>query len=164
MSDINKIQYVNTETWELLTVKQLQDYYCNVVVKEQENYYETFNYWLDCCMTRNNGTLEEVTQITDTFYRAKDGRCFSTNEQMISDDVNTELSDLYYDCSDSLDSLALSLDTHTFEELINNYYMRLDDYNKDEIQKQLCLVAESNRSEKELEKLVRLMIDSTFFE
>ena len=83
---------------------------------------------------------------------------------MICDDVNAELSDLYYDCSDSLDSLALSLDIHTFEELISNYYVRLDDYNKDEILKQLCLVAESNRSEKELENLVRLMIDSTFFE
>ena len=163
MSDINKIQFVNPETWELFTVKQLQDIYTNDVIKEQENY-DTFNYWLDCCMTRNNGSLEEVIQITDTFYRTKDGRCYSTNEQMICNDVNAELSDLYCDCSDSLDSLALSLGFHTFEELIKNYYVRVYDYNKDEILKQLCLVAESDRSEKELENLVRLMIDSTFFE
>lgn len=164
MLDINEIKYVNTENWELLTTKQLQDFYKNVVIKENEDYCGSFNYWLDCCMTRNNGSLEEVTRITDTFYRTKDGRCYSTNEQMICNDVNTELSDLYYDCSDSLDSLALSLDIHTFEELIDNYYMRLDDYNKDEIQKQLCKVAESDRAENELKKLVQIMIDSTFFE
>lgn len=163
MTDINKIKFVS-ESWELLTTKQLQDYYTNVVIKEDENNYDSFEYWLECCMARNNGSLEEVTQITDTFYRTIDGRCYSTNEQMICNDVNAELSDLYYDCSDSLDSLALSLNSHTFEELINNYYVRLDDYNKDEILKQLCLVAESDRNEKELENLVKLMIDSTFFE
>lgn len=164
MLDINEIKYVNTENWELLTTKQLQDFYKDVVIKENEDYCGSFDYWLDCCMTRNNGSLEEVTQITKTFFQTKDGRCYSTNEQMICADVISELSDLYYDCSDTLDALALSLDIHTFEELLVNYSLRLDDYNKDELIKQLCLVVESDRDIKELENLVKLMIDSTFFE
>lgn len=163
MADINEIKYVS-ESWELLTTKQLQDYYANVVIKEEENYYDSFDNWLECCMARNNGSLEEVTQITKTFYQTKDGRCYSTKGQMICTDIISELDDLYFDCSDTLDALALSLDIHTFEELLDNYSLRLDDYNKDELIKQLCLVVESDRDIKELENLVKLLIDSTFFE
>ena len=52
----------------------------------------------------------------------------------------------------------------TTKQLQDYYALRLDDYNKDELIKQLCLVVESDRDIKELENLVKLMIDSTFFE
>lgn len=160
---MDKIKFVSIETWELFTTQQLLDFYNNVVTKEETNY-NSFTYWLSCCMTRNNGSLEEVTQITKTFYKTSDGYCYSINEQMISTDITTELSDLYFDCAGILDEIALRLSIHTFEELMDNYYLRVDDFNHDEIQTQLCKVLETDRSNEELENLVKLMIDSTFFE
>ena len=68
--NMNTIKYVSIETRELFTIKQLEDFYTNVVVKEESTDYESFNYWLSCCLTRNNGSLEEVEQITDTFYKS----------------------------------------------------------------------------------------------
>ena len=82
----------------------------------------------------------------------------------IKNEINTELSDLYYDHADALDALAFSLDIHTFEELIDNYALRLDAYNFDEIQKQICVIYENGFNSQDAEALVKLLIDSTFFE
>ena len=164
MLDVNEIKYVNTENWELLTTKQLQDFYKDVVIKENEYYHDSFDNWLKCCMTRNNGSLDEVTKLTETFYKRKDGTCYSIDGSMVCNNVNSELSDIYYDYGQTLDIIALDMDTHTFEELMDNYYLREDDLNKDEITKCICLVYEKKASLQALKDLVQIMIDSTFFE
>lgn len=61
---MDTIKYVNIETWELLTLNQLKDFYNTVVVIEEPQEYNTFSYWLECCMTKNNGSLENVYQVT----------------------------------------------------------------------------------------------------
>lgn len=159
---MNGIKYVNIENWELLTIEQLQDFYKNEIAGQDD--YQAFDDYLSACLTRNNGSLEEVTKITETFYRTKSGNCYSINEQMVCNNINSELSDLYFDHEKELDEIALNLNPHTFEELIDNYYLRLDNYNHDEIQKQLCIIYETDNVMQELENLVKLMIDSTFFE
>ena len=158
---MNEIKYVNLENWELLTTKQLHDFYIQLVRDDVENSGSFNNYVNEC--TGKNGSLEEVEKFTDTFYRTKDCTCYSINEQMVCKNINSELSDFYFDNMAELDELALDLDIHTFEELIDNYAKRIDNFNFDEIQKQLCICIESNNAKPELVKLVQLMIDSTFF-
>lgn len=157
---MKEYKFVNIENDELLTLEDLKKFY-----DENNDCLEySFNDYLSNCMVNNNGSLEAVEKLTDTFYKSTSGTCYSANKYIVSGDVNSELSDLYFDNAVILDEIAQNIDIHTFEELIDNYYNRLDNLNHDEIQKQLCVLIESNYSKDEFENLVKLLIDSTFFE
>lgn len=59
------IKYVNIENGELLTTEQLKQFFNDVVVNEESTTYDSFDYWLECCQTKNNGSLEEVEKVTE---------------------------------------------------------------------------------------------------
>jgi hypothetical protein len=118
---MDSIKYVNLETWQLLTLEQLQADFSGMQKNGEIAEDVLFSEYLNNCMTRYNGTLEEVEKVTDTFYRTKDGSYYSVNGQMVCNDVNSELSDIYYDFEKELDELTFNADTNAdhFDVLLN---------------------------------------------
>lgn len=69
----NSIYYVNFESWELLTMEQLKEYFETSKEEEQRDY--NFKEYLNNCMSYNNGSLERVERITkeDIKHMLRDG-------------------------------------------------------------------------------------------
>lgn len=54
-------RYRNIENDEVLTEDELrEEYETRKRNGDLEDYYDTFGYWLNCCMTYNNGSLEKI--------------------------------------------------------------------------------------------------------
>ena len=57
--EMNK--YKNIENDEIYTEDELrEEYETRKRSGDLEDYYDTFGYWLNCCMTYNNGSLEKI--------------------------------------------------------------------------------------------------------